>query len=106
MTIAAGFRVSDGVMICADAEYSGGGLLTNDPKVFMLTPYGGKCLGGQPATVTYSGLVPGGIGYHQLNIIVPGVPPADINRATSLPVTITVSLSNQKDYSAFVQVLQ
>jgi uncharacterized protein (TIGR03437 family) len=62
--------------------------------------------GGQPATVTYSGLVPGGIGYHQLNIIVPGVPPADMNQATSLSVTITVSLSNQKDYSAFVQVLQ
>lgn len=63
-------------------------------------------IGGQLAKVIFSGLVPGGIGYHQLNVIVPGIPPADMNNATSLPATLTVSLSNQKDDSAFVQLIQ
>jgi 20S proteasome alpha/beta subunit len=33
MTIAAGFRVLDGVLICADTEHSAGGMLTHESKV-------------------------------------------------------------------------
>jgi len=42
MTIAAGFRVKDGVLICADTEYSGGGLISHEPKIIEAEMRTGK----------------------------------------------------------------
>src|ERR1035438_10245663 len=44
MTIAAGFRVMDGVLICADTEHSSGGILTHDTKLVPIDFGHGKAI--------------------------------------------------------------
>jgi uncharacterized protein (TIGR03437 family) len=43
-------------------------------------------IGGQPATVEYSGLAPGFVGLYQFNIVVPSIPASD-----KVPVTFTLN---------------
>lgn len=50
MTIAAGFRVSEGVLMCADTEYSGTGVKLKESKLFRV-PYNGR----RAAVLSFSG---------------------------------------------------
>lgn len=44
MTIAAGFVVRDGILICSDSEHSSGGILTHEPKLVLAEFSSGKVI--------------------------------------------------------------
>ena len=50
-------------------------------------------IGGQPATVIYSGLTAGFPGLYQVNVMVPG----GITTGDAVPVVMTVAGQNQRD---------